>query len=412
MNQLLKILNKVRLYFKKEFSIMRELTGRYQSGYILHLGSEKCGHLDAYSLRNSYVFIDHSKESIELLIQKAIEVEGLKFETQISKPYKIALHDSCIDLGFITYKSVSELKPLLFTLAEVKRVLKKDALLYLDISNTYDFFANSEGFSATDQWINIFTKLGFTIEKMAGEGSKEPSEKESAQMVFLLTKTLQPEIMKEKNSLLCHEVFNQMAPTYDDFSKRHCEPMIRKSKEMICSYEGSYPRILDLGCGTGKIADWLKELNQKSSEIFGVDISEEMIHETRNKGLYTCAMQWDLNLGFSEPSSNQFDLVTAIGFLEFIYHPQHLFLDITRLLKSGGEVIFTVEAKPEYNYKGRSQPASKGIEMNCYSESEVLDLIEKSGLQTEELTLCAAYSSPTSLDTVYYWFVRARKIYR
>jgi ubiquinone/menaquinone biosynthesis C-methylase UbiE len=460
--EFLKIWDQLHLDFTDDFPIIRELTERFRNGLIVDLGAGTGRLLNAYSTHNSYVFLDHSEESLDILKEKGRNVQGLKFEAHTSKSYTIELSDQTVDLCLVVYNGIAEMTPILFTLSELKRILKPEGLLYLDMSNPEGIFTTSEGifrfknirsekysvstetypdnrklspnesrfvfeirtrgliesitFYQThipaDQWIHIFNKLGFSIEKKTGGWSNELLEKDSPHMHFWLKKNIQPEIMNKKNSQLCHDVFNQMSSTYDDFCLLHCEPMKIKVKELLQNYKGYYPRILDFGCGTGKIGDWLKEMNQENCELFGVDISERMIQSTREKGLYTSTMQWDLNFGFPEPSSNQFDLITAVGFLEFIYNSENLFFDIARLLKLGGEVIFTVEAKPEYNYKGRQSPASKGIEMNCFSQQEVLDLVNKSGLQAEELTLTAAYVSPTTQDTIYYWFVKARKVFK
>ena len=234
----LKIWDNLHSEFTEDFHIIRELTERFQNGLIVDLGAGTGRLAKAYSPENSYIFLDQSAESLQLLAEKVNCIDGLEFEIKTSNSYAIALKDSSVDLTLIVYNGIAEMRPILFTLAEVARILKAEGLLYLDMSNPEGVFTTSEGLfrfknANTEQysvstetyrenlelspndsrfvfeyrtrgliesvtfyqthisasnWIDIFHKLGFSIEKMSGGWNNEVLETDSPHMHFWLKK--------------------------------------------------------------------------------------------------------------------------------------------------------------------------------------------------------------------------------
>lgn len=100
--------------------------------------------------------------------------------------------------------------------------------------------------------------------------------------------------------------------------------------------------ILDLGCGTGLMAAWLKPLAQ---QIVGVDVSRRMVEKARQRGLYDRLHVVDI-LQFSPPGA-EFDLVAAVDVLGYFGDCDALFGKVRSLLRHGGLFACSTERGPE-----------------------------------------------------------------
>jgi len=96
------------------------------------------------------------------------------------------------------------------------------------------------------------------------------------------------------------------------------------------------PKILDIGCGTGKNLEILSALGT----AWGIDISKEAIIFCKKRGLDRVSLCTAERTNF--PSSS-FDLVTLFDVLEHTNDEKSI-SEIFRILKSNGLVILTVPA--------------------------------------------------------------------
>jgi len=98
------------------------------------------------------------------------------------------------------------------------------------------------------------------------------------------------------------------------------------------------PKILDMGCGTGKNLETFKELGT----AFGIDSSLQAIKFCQKRGLN------NIHLGKAERTSfpaNSFDLISLLDVLEHTDDNKTL-KEVCRLLHKDGFVIITVPALP------------------------------------------------------------------
>jgi len=98
-------------------------------------------------------------------------------------------------------------------------------------------------------------------------------------------------------------------------------------------------RILDIGCGTGKIMKDLKILDR--NDVYGIDISRKFVKmaiKNRIKASF-CDIEKRGNLPYEE---NFFDAIFMLDFLEHIFYPQSLFKKIYRILKPEGRIYATI----------------------------------------------------------------------
>ena len=99
-----------------------------------------------------------------------------------------------------------------------------------------------------------------------------------------------------------------------------------------------FDRILDIGCGTG---DYVGVGVRHQGYYFGIDFSAAMIHEAKRKTADdTNPLAFVVGSGESLPYvADAFDLVLAIGFIEYFEDPSAALTEIRRVLKPGGVMI-------------------------------------------------------------------------
>ncbi len=100
-------------------------------------------------------------------------------------------------------------------------------------------------------------------------------------------------------------------------------------------------KILDVGCGHG---DFLKGVHDKTTHSYGIDPDKEAIDKN--------AFIKHKRVGTVEklPFDNEFfDIVVSAWVLEHLQDPQKAFLEIFRVLKPGGKVIFLTPNAWNYN---------------------------------------------------------------
>lgn len=100
--------------------------------------------------------------------------------------------------------------------------------------------------------------------------------------------------------------------------------------------------VLDLGTGHGQLGDLFKKSRHGNTHVTGVDIAEKMLKEAVEKQHIDIAihgnaeeMSWALN--------GEFDIVTCVGVLDFIYDTPSFAGEVTRVLKPGGFFGFNYE---------------------------------------------------------------------
>ena len=96
------------------------------------------------------------------------------------------------------------------------------------------------------------------------------------------------------------------------------------------------PRILDIGCGTGRNVIEFSKFGQ----VWGIDNSKEAIKFCKQKGLKNVGLGSSDKTGFG---SETFDVVTLLDVLEHVEEGKTLF-EIKRILKKDGVLIITVPA--------------------------------------------------------------------
>jgi len=129
----------------------------------------------------------------------------------------------------------------------------------------------------------------------------------------------------------------------------------------------------------------------------GVDISPKMIDELKKAGAYDEARVWDLSMGLPFVKKDAFDIVLAIGFLEFIKQPELLLTGVSSCLKSSGQCLASFEVYDRNKYSSRivDNPGA-GFPRYLYDLEDIDSLAKASGLRINSCENITAYISPTT----------------
>ena len=111
-------------------------------------------------------------------------------------------------------------------------------------------------------------------------------------------------------------------------------------------------KVLDMGCGTGLVGQYLAERGFKS--IVGVDASAGMLEQAAKKRAYTDLVEMFLGKPDTFPPKfhNAFDVVTASGILAEGHLDNKVFDEMIISLKVGGYAVFATRTMylGEYGY--------------------------------------------------------------
>lgn len=151
----------------------------------------------------------------------------------------------------------------------------------------------------------------------------------------------------QQNLTVQREYYDRTAQNYD---KWHIQPVSAQivdawNFQNLKNYLNNKPlnRILDLGCGTGRLSEKLLSL---SDNVYGVDASREVLKIAREKHPH-------LKLAFAEaidlPYENDFfDLVVINGSLHHFFAMEQTFQEVERVLAPGG--VFALLGEPNSNF--------------------------------------------------------------
>ncbi|NNJ13143.1 methyltransferase domain-containing protein [Chloroflexales bacterium ZM16-3] len=123
-------------------------------------------------------------------------------------------------------------------------------------------------------------------------------------------------------------------------------------KLLLSHMSNSDARILDAGCGTGIVGEFLHQSGYGNIE--GLDYSPHMLEKAREKGVYTAIFQGDL-MDRLEIADNRYDAVISVGAFTCGHVQPEALRELARITKPGGYICFTVreQAWEEDDYRAR-----------------------------------------------------------
>ncbi len=155
-------------------------------------------------------------------------------------------------------------------------------------------------------------------------------------------------------------------------------------------------RILDLGCGDGRLTKFLQE---QGCDMFGIDGSPEMIEKTRQLGI-SCAVMDGQALDFI----SEFDAVFSNAALHWMTKPKQVVDGMYKALKPGGRIAV------EFGGQGNTNKIMTAISATLTElgmpdhvlpwyfpdEKEYSNLLKKVGFEVRKIELV---QRPTALES-------------
>ena len=152
--------------------------------------------------------------------------------------------------------------------------------------------------------------------------------------------------------------------------------------------QNNEPKTLDVGVGNGRILSCLLTGSGKDSEIYGVDISGEMVEFCRHKfkenelirEIRVCDLsQEDL------PYQSKYQFITVIRVLKYNHNWKEVIGKLSHALVVGGLIIFTMPNKNSISRFSGDTFTDKNIPLLYSSVKELKKLMVKVGLECLEI---------------------------
>lgn len=93
-------------------------------------------------------------------------------------------------------------------------------------------------------------------------------------------------------------------------------------------------RVLDYGCADGIFLDWLTSLGANKQNLFGIDLSAEMVECAVKKGYRACTPDQQDDL-----LTHPFDFICLWDVLEHISNPRETIAELTEVMRPGTYVL-------------------------------------------------------------------------
>ena len=136
-----------------------------------------------------------------------------------------------------------------------------------------------------------------------------------------------------------HEVnYDRLAPTYNqrfqDNERSGTAAALRATADDLAQQLGRPPRILEVGCGTGR---WLDELAPVCGPVCGLDLSAGMLAQAKERpGALRLVRGRAGRLPFADAS---LDLVYAVNAIHHFWEPRAFVSEARRLLRPAGRLV-------------------------------------------------------------------------
>ena len=172
-------------------------------------------------------------------------------------------------------------------------------------------------------------------------------------------------------------LFDQNAAQFDDMLVEqlgYAVPMlVRERLEALAP--GPYPRLLDLGCGTGLTG---VSLNDWCPHITGVDLSAGMLDEAYERGVYDDLYVAEAVEFLEETDDPPWDMITATDVLPYIGRLGRFFAGARQRLVPGGLLVASCETED-----GMDEDFKVGSKHRyAHSRRYIDQLIRETGLES------------------------------
>jgi ubiquinone/menaquinone biosynthesis C-methylase UbiE len=130
---------------------------------------------------------------------------------------------------------------------------------------------------------------------------------------------------------------------YDRYAAQFIRPEYRYTVHKIMGWGIKKGRVLDIGCGSGRLALELAGEKRADFAVVGIDVSADMLKQARiNTGgqLFLDKVQYVQATAARMPFPNEsFEIVTSYASLHHWKHPEAVFEEMWRITKENGLIL-------------------------------------------------------------------------
>ena len=167
------------------------------------------------------------------------------------------------------------------------------------------------------------------------------------------------------------QLYDQWAADYDQQIWASGNPYIA----VACGMVGRHVRdfnaaILDVGCGTGNMAQVLRQFGYKNIE--GLDPSEGMLAVAKRKEVYKTLHNLFLSSDIDLPSKH-FDAIVGAGVLTHGHAPPESLDGMLKIIKPNGKIIFSLSeiAYHDMGFGDKMQSLEDNADWKCLDQSSL-----------------------------------------
>ncbi len=131
--------------------------------------------------------------------------------------------------------------------------------------------------------------------------------------------------------------------------------------------------VLDLGCGTGT----LRRILPSQLDITGIDKSRQMLNRCRKKSYHFLIQA---NARALPLCDNCYDLVIAVGLLEYFRNPDFVLNAVRYVIRPGGHFLFTTSPSSWFTCLRKAG----GIPLYYHSTDEIIEKTEMACIASEK----------------------------
>ena len=271
---------------------------------------------------NNLGLVQHKLGNLDEAVRSYKKVVALDFKYAVASENKI--------LSVIYFFSQGNIQEALETLYMLVEKNPRDALLFNMLGGCFASIGDSE-MAITNYQKALEFEPEYPIPKhmlnsLTGQTSKEPPKQ--------YVKNLFDDYAHRFNSALVNNL-------------QYSLPFL--IKELILksnSEKFQYKNVIDLGCGTGLAG---KDLRDISTNLIGIDISENMASEAEKLNFYDTLIVGDI-VEELNAFHDKFDLLVALDVLIYIGDVQSIFRAVYNSCKQDSLFIFSVETQDEGGY--------------------------------------------------------------
>jgi len=183
---------------------------------------------------------------------------------------------------------------------------------------------------------------------------------------------------------LHQRMFDGIAESFDNHLVLKLDYQLPKivADQLLQSHPEKDFNLLDLGCGTGLLG---LHLGPMKGYLIGVDSSAGMLEQAVKHGVYDRFHNVNLLDALNDTPADQYDVLTCLDVLIYVGSLQQVIPNAARILKTGGQFIFSCETAPEDGPDMVLQASHRYAHKRSYVEA----LCQQSGfsISTKELVL-------------------------